>query len=185
MQTFDSFKQLMAIKRYSSSTITAYIGLLRSFQAFLANKQTIEQLETPSLLNHIIRFVAQKQYAYASHKQLISAISLYLKELHQRSINVTPVYPTRKPHPLPAILAVSEVKALLHSLTNLKHRTMLTTIYALGLRSGELINLKVADIDGERNVVHIKNAKGQKDRVLPLSDKLRDQLRIYYTQYQP
>ena len=62
---------------------------------------------------------------------------------------------------------------------------MLTLVYALGLRSGELINLKIADIDGERKVVHLKGTKGNKDRLLPLPNNLRDLLREYYQKYQP
>ena len=95
------------------------------------------------------------------------------------------MYPTRKPQPLPDILSVDEVKAILSVSQNLKHRTMLTLIYALGLRSGELIRLKIADIDGKRQVVHLKGTKGNKDRLLPLSEKLRDVLRIYYQKYRP
>ncbi len=184
MQTFVSFERLLTIKRYSPATIKTYGGLLTVFQNFVG-KKLIQELDTPALLNYVLRIVEAKQYTYSSHKQLISAIALYLKEIHRRSVDFSPVYPTRKPHPLPEILNFGEVKAILSANRNLKHRAMLTMVYALGLRSGELISLKIADIDGERQIVHLKGAKGNRDRVLPLSNKLRTLLREYYAKYQP
>ena len=174
----------MAIKRYSPATIKTYVGLLTVFQSFVG-KTLIQELDTPALLHHILRIVEAKQYTYSSHKQLISAIALFLKEVHRRAVDFSPVYPTRRPQPLPEILSVREVKTLLAASHNLKHRAMLTLVYALGLRSGELIHLKIDDIDGERKVVHLEGAKGNKDRLLPLPDNLRDLLREYYLKYQP
>ncbi len=144
----------MAIKRYSPATIKTYVGLLTVFQNFVG-KTLIQELDTPALLNHILRIVEVKHYTYSSHKQLISAIALFLKEVHRRSVDFSPVYPTRRPQPLPEILSVREVKTLLAASPNLKHRAMLTLVYALGLRSGELIHLKIVNIDGERKVVHL------------------------------
>ncbi len=184
MQTFTSFQRLLAIKRYSPTTIKTYVGLLTVFQTFIGNTP-IQELKTSALLSHILRIVEARRYTYSSHKQLISAIALYLKEVHRRVIDFSPVYPTRKPQPLPEILSLSEVQAILSASQNLKHRTMLTLIYALGLRSGELIRLKIADIDSKRQIVHLKGTKGNKDRLLPLSEKLRDILRIYYQKYRP
>ena len=86
---------------------------------------------------------------------------------------------------MPQILAKEEVAKIIGKTKNHKHRTILLTTYALGLRRSEVINLKVADIDGNRKLVHIKNAKGHKDRVLPLSDKLLRLLRDYYKDYRP
>ncbi len=184
MQTFTSFQRLLAIKRYSSATIKTYVGLLTVFQNFVGS-MPIQELDTSALLNHVLRIVEAKQYTYSSHKQLISAIALFLKEVHRRPVDFSPVYPTRRPQPLPEILNVREIKAILAASHNLKHRAMLTLIYALGLRSGELIHLKIADIDGDRKTVHLKGTKGNQDRLLPLPDNLRDLLREYYLKYQP
>ena len=185
MQTFTPFERLLAIKRYSPATIRTYLGLLTSFQSFVGSELPIQDLDTTTLLNHVLRIVEAKKYTYSSHKQLISAIALFLKEIHRRAVDFRPVYPTRRPQPLPEILSLGEVKDLLSASNNLKHRAMLTSVYALGLRSGELIHLKINDIDGERKTVHLKGAKGKKDRVLPLPDTLRDLLREYYLKYQP
>jgi site-specific recombinase XerD len=68
---------------------------------------------------------------------------------------------------------------------NLKHKAMLTTIYALGLRSGELINLKMSHIDKHRGTIIIKAAKGKRDRLLPFPESLKIMLREYYVKYKP
>ena len=141
MQTFTPFQRLLAIKRYSPATIKTYVGLLTVFQDFVG-PMPIQELDTPALLNHVLRIVEAKQYTYSSHKQLISAVALFLKEVHHRPIDFSPVYPTRRPQSLPEILSVREVRAILTASPNLKHRAMLTLIYALGLRSGELIHLR-------------------------------------------
>lgn len=68
---------------------------------------------------------------------------------------------------------------------NLKHKTMLSLIYSCGLRCGELLGLKPENIDSKRNIVLIRNAKGKKDRIVPLSLKILDMLRDYYRLYKP
>ena len=185
MQTFSGFRTLLEIKRYSKNTINTYIGLLLAFQKFVGLHKPIEHMSKNELLNAIVRIVEANTYAYASHKQLISAIKLYISEIHAITIDFSPVYPTQKPQPLPTIISTQDVKNILDAIVNSKHKTMITTIYALGLRSGELINLKITDIDGERKTVHIRGGKGNKDRVLYLPEKLHLLLRDYFKTYQP
>ncbi len=77
MQTSTSFQRLTTIKRCSPATIKTYVGLLTVFQNFVG-KTFIQELDTPSLLNYVLRIVEAKHYTYSSHKQLISAIALFL-----------------------------------------------------------------------------------------------------------
>src|SRR3954469_18896940 len=86
---------------------------------------------------------------------------------------------------LPSILAQEEVVTLIQKIKNIKHRAMIMTGYSAGLRVSEIINLKVNDIDSKRMMIHIKAAKGKKDRMVPLSKKLLEVLREYYKQYTP
>ena len=91
----------------------------------------------------------------------------------------------RREHKLPNVLSKEEVAAILHVLPNQKHRTMLSLIYACGLRRGELLNLKPENIDSKRHLLIILKAKGKKDRVVPISDKVITMLREYYKIYKP
>jgi integrase/recombinase XerD len=86
---------------------------------------------------------------------------------------------------LPNVLSKEEVKKILDAPANIKHRAMLSLIYACGLRRGELLNLKPADVDSKRKLLIIRQAKGRKDRVAPLSEKIIGLLREYYKTYRP
>ena len=90
-----------------------------------------------------------------------------------------------KPKKLPVVLSEEEVKRIIQSIDNLKHRCMILLIYSGGLRISELINLKISDIDSKRIMIHIKGAKGKKDRMTLLSEKVLLQLRVYFKEYKP
>jgi integrase/recombinase XerD len=77
------------------------------------------------------------------------------------------------------------VSALLHATPNLKHRTLLMTMYAAGLRVAEVTHLRVTDIDGQRMVIRVEQGKGRKDRYVMLSPRLRAVLQQYWRERRP
>ena len=91
----------------------------------------------------------------------------------------------KKPELLPTILSQNQIIRLFASITNIKHKAIIMTCYAAGLRVSEVVNLKIRDIDSERMMIHVRAAKGKKDRMVPLSKKLLDTLREYFKQYKP
>ena len=91
----------------------------------------------------------------------------------------------RKYRPLPKVISKQVVEQMLVSIPNFKHKTALTLVYACGLRRSEILNLKLMDLDSKRKTLTVINGKGQKDRVLPLSDKLMDMIIRYYKMYRP
>jgi integrase/recombinase XerD len=95
------------------------------------------------------------------------------------------IAPPRRPFTLPTILSPTEVAALLTAPHNLKHRAILTTLYAAGLRVAELCQLQVTDIDSARMVLKVQQGKGQHDRSIMLSPKLLPLLRQYWRQDKP
>lgn len=185
MRNFDNFSDILTIKRYSPNTVNTYRGLLIAFQKAVGLENSIDELSSAKLIALYKHQVLTNDYSQQSQKQLSSAIKLYFKEMHNLSIDFSK-YATRSPQRrLPQIPSLKEVNSILNSLDNLKHKTALITIYALGLRSGELINLKITDLDGDRNQIFISNAKGRKDRVVPFPESLKLLLRDYYTKYKP
>jgi integrase/recombinase XerD len=82
-------------------------------------------------------------------------------------------------------LSKEEVKLILNAHSNIKHKTMLSLIYSCGLRRSELLNLRPADIDSKRGIVIIRQSKGKKDRIAPLSPKILEMLREYYIGHKP
>ena len=90
-----------------------------------------------------------------------------------------------KERKLPPVLNQEEILKTFSYVENLKHKTLLMLIYSAGLRVGESVRLKMADIDGERKMIHLRGAKGKKDRYTLLSDAALQALREYYKKYRP
>ncbi|WP_290696320.1 tyrosine-type recombinase/integrase [Lacinutrix sp.] len=185
MSTFDEFATLLKIKRYAPNTIQTYIGLLVSFQKYLGDSLPLHRLEQHHLKQKVIQLIQDRNYAYATQKQLTSAIKLYLELAHYKYVSFDRIAPRKPQRILPDILSQQEVNRMFERTQNLKHRAMLMTTYALGLRSGELTALHIVNLDGDRNMIFIKAAKGKKDRNLPFPDKLKKTLRLYYKEYKP
>lgn len=95
------------------------------------------------------------------------------------------VHRPRQEKTLPNVLSKEEVKKLLNASTNLKHRAMLSLIYACGLRRSELLNLTFKDIQADRLIITVRQSKGKKDRIVTLSPMLLVELRQYYLQFRP
>jgi integrase/recombinase XerD len=93
-------------------------------------------------------------------------------------------YPIRE-KTLPIVLSKEEVQRIVNNAGNIKHKAMLSLIYSCGLRRGEVLALKIRDLDKDRKVIRIEQAKGKKDRYVPYSDKLRVLLREYYAAWKP
>lgn len=86
---------------------------------------------------------------------------------------------------LPVILSREEVARVFQTVENLKHRTILMTLYATGLRISEAFSLELPDIDRSRMLLRVRQGKGKKDRYVPLSETLLEQLRSYWRHYRP
>ena len=104
--------------------------------------------------------------------------------VQDKTIDIDKIHRPKKAKTLPNVLSKEEVKKMLEAPVNTKHKMMLCLIYSCGLRCGGLLALKPVHIDSKRNVLLIKNAKGQKDRIVPLSPKILEMLREYYKTYQ-
>lgn len=82
-------------------------------------------------------------------------------------------------------MSIEEIKNIINSLTNLKHRAIISTILSSGLRISEVVNLKIGDIDSSGIIIKIVNAKGKNDRIVMLSGKFLSLLRDYFKEYKP
>jgi site-specific recombinase XerD len=109
----------------------------------------------------------------------------FFSKIENKKLNPELVHRPKRPKLLPNVLSKEEVKMILNAHGNIKHKAMLSLIYSCGLRRSELLNLKLSDIDSKRGLVIIKQSKGRKDRVAPLSDKILELLRDYYNVYKP
>ena len=130
-------------------------------------------------------YILEQKLSSSFQNQIVNAIKLYFSSRKGMKLNPELVHRPRREKTLPNVLSKEEVKAILEAPTNLKHRSMLSLIYACGLRRSELLNLTFKDIHSERNLLLIKQSKGKKDRVIRISNKIIYLLRDYYKAYKP
>ncbi|MCF8228779.1 MAG: tyrosine-type recombinase/integrase [Bacteroidales bacterium] len=183
-KNLDFFKKWMELKHYSKNTINTYIHMLTLFFRYYSNKDT-DSISKVDIERFNYKFVVKNAYSYTFQNQIISALKLYYLKVHKVKIELEQIERPRPSRKLPKVIPQKDVKKLLASVKNLKHKTALTMIYSLGLRRSELINLKLADINLKREVVDIRNAKGKKDRTIPLPEKLKELIIRYYKTYLP
>lgn len=116
---------------------------------------------------------------------MINSIKFYYETVMEMPNRFYSVERPRKKEQLPKVISVEEVQAMINSLTNLKHKCIVSLLYSSGIRRGELINLKIEDVDSKRMVLNIVNGKGGKDRITVLSPTVLELLRLYYKCYTP
>ena len=178
-----AFKQGMEIKRYSPSTIQIYLSTVKMvLESLQYHENGFREKEFRTwLLNRV-----HKDHISQSHqKHLLACLRLFFRIVHHRDYDLSDLYPTRKEHRLPTVLSQQEVKQILGNTQNLKHKSILTAIYACGLRLSELLHLKITDIDSMRMILRIRQGKGKKDREVILSPNLLELLRNYWKKYRP
>lgn len=166
---------------YSPRTRDNYISHIKRFLTSLGDKQIVHcnSNDFQTYLDNY-RFTSVSQ-----QNQVINAIKFLYKEVLGKKYDKVSF---KRPHSeknLPKVIDGEFIKHQLSKIKNIKHRTILTLTYSVGLRVSEVINLKIEDIDSKRMLIHIKNAKGRKDRIVPLSDNVLKLLREYYKQHKP
>ena len=180
----ERFRQWLQSKRYSPSTVKTYSEALRSLLVFFKEKPAAD-ITNEDVIWYNNAYILEQQLSASYQNQIVSAIKLYFKSVQDRSIDLEKIHRPKRAKVLPNVLSKQEVKAILECQTNIKHKMMLSLIYSCGLRSSELLALLPVHVDSNRNLLLIKNAKGKKDRIAPLSPKILVMLREYFKAYRP
>ena len=175
----------LIVKRYSENTITVYKDhIIRFFNYFPQTEPS--QLKDENVKEFVLFLLKKKRISYSYQKQAISAIKFYFEKILRRE---TKKYyfemPRAQEEKLPIVLSKREVKKILDCTYNIKHKAILSTIYSAGLRLSEVVNLKIADIDGDRQLIYVRGGKGKKDRATILSRELVILLRKYFMEFKP
>ncbi|HAL64933.1 MAG TPA: integrase [Bacteroidales bacterium] len=183
-QGLTALKLWMTHKRYSAATINTYLDAAKSFLTFTYPKP-IKSVTNDDVVRYVNEYIIKRGLSFSYQNQVVNAIKLFFREVVHCALDVDKLERPRREHKLPNVLSKEEVKLILTAHSNIKHRAMLSLIYACGLRRGELLNLKPADVDSRRSLLIIKQAKGRKDRITPISEKTIEMLREYYKLYRP
>jgi len=165
-------------RNYSQATVQTYIDAIRRYaEHFHRSPDHLGPLEIREYQLHLYK---RKLHPQTIRVQTAALRFFYRKVLHQRlSADDLPL-PKLLRRQIPIVLSPDEVTRMIDATPNLRHRTILMTLYSTGMRRTELCHLRPEDIDKERMVVRIRQGKGGKDREVPLSPKLLEQLRTYY-----
>jgi len=182
----DEFEKKLVLQRYSTNSIKNYKSAVKSF-LLLAQKKFSNPLEIDEqVIEKYIYWKVDKHKIGSSHQRLIVAsIDKFYQSLYNRLLNLKHLYPLRKSKSLPDYITTSEVKRMIDHVDNKKHLCIIKLLYGAGLRLSELINLKLTDINSQDMLIYIRKAKGNKDRVVMLSESLLKDLRDYFMLYKP
>jgi integrase/recombinase XerD len=179
------FSDRLILKRYSENTIVIYKEQIIRFFKYYSQKDP-SQLTDENVKDYILFLLQKKRISFSYQKQAISAIKFYFEKILRRE---TKKYYFEMPRgeelKLPIVLSKREVKQILDCTINLKHKTILSTIYSAGLRLSEVVNLKIADIDSVRKLIYVRGGKGKKDRTTLLAEELLILLRKYFRIFKP
>lgn len=173
----------MRIRNLSARTIDAYTFHAERFADFI--QKPLDLATAEDVRSFQLYLIDTKKLAYSSFNQAVCALRFLYTHTIRVTWPVTMVPFGKRPKTLPVVLGRQEVNELLQCTQNLKQRTFLTTLYATGMRFSEAANLRVVDIDSKRMQIRITNGKGAKQRQVPLSPRLLDELRSYWRQYKP
>jgi len=185
LEKINDYEEWMMAKRYAPSTIKAYVSILKIYFVWAKGKNHDKSICQANIEHFNYDYFIQEKYSISYQNIWINALKQFLERYSEYQLDVDKIERPRRQKRLPTILSEPEIKRLIRSYTNLKHKTMMMTLYACGLRKSELINLKIRDIDGDRKVIRIRQSKGAKDRDVALPGALHGLLRRYYEKYEP
>ncbi len=179
----ESYLQKLELKKYAMSTAKTYVGMFEGFINYYKNVElnALGEKEIRAYLSYHVSLGRSDSML----NQIINSIKFYYEIVLGMPNRFYEIERPKKKERLPEVLAKEEVKAMIDCASNIKHKCIIGLLYSAGLRRGELINLKITDIDSKRMVIRIANAKGGKDRYTLLSKSLLQNLRSYYIKWSP
>ena len=174
----------LILQDYSKNTIKSYLYYLNSF--FKKNSDSsICSLSKDTIKDYLVKYIEKYKPSYSAVSQNINALKFFYGKVLRKPKTFCDIPRPRKPRTLPKVMSRNEISRLLSIVTNIKHKAILHIIYSGGLRLGEILNLKIEDIDSDRMLIHIKGGKGKKDRTTILGKTCLAVLREYYRNYRP
>jgi len=183
-ELIDKYEKILRLKNYSPKTEKAYLHHLNLFLDYIS-KSNISSVDSKILLDYFNYIKQTRKFSYSAIKQSLASVRFLFLDVLKKEIDFDFFVKMKRPNSLPNILTVDEIRKIINSITNIKHRSIISTIYSCGLRISEAVYLKINDIDSFAMTVKIVNAKGRNDRIVMLSEKLLSLLREYFKEYKP
>lgn len=175
--------QKLEVNKYAANTAKIYIHYFEVFMEHFKAKKLLEinEQDISNYMQELVQLGKSDTYL----NQMINAIKFYYEVVLGMPNRFYSIDRPRKTERLPEVISKEEVKNLIDSIQNLKHKCMAQLLYSSGLRRSELLSLKPEHIDSKRMVIKVLHGKGGKDRLTLLSEVLLKNLRDYYKEYRP
>jgi integrase/recombinase XerD len=184
IKSIDMVRRYLEEKRYSKRTIGSYLAHLELFFKYFHDKDPsdIKEEDISGFIDdHIIRL----GYSASYQNLIISSIKIYFSLCGSKGFNPDSVGRPRRSRALPKVLSKEEVMKIFGATRNTKHKLILWLIYSCGLRRSEVINIKLTDLDTDRGILHIREGKGNADRIVPIPKKVWEKIGTYIKGYDP
>lgn len=176
-------RDTLRLKGFSFKTLKAYLGHIRRFLDYCQKDPS--ELTEENIRTYLLKLMDEDNLTNNYIHQVISGLKFFFEEVLKKPNEVKDIQYPKKERKLPVVLSEDEVCRILKSIDNLKHRAILFLVYSSGLRVGEVVRLRIQDIDSQRMLVNVKQAKGKKDRITMLSNISLEVLRSYMKKYRP
>ncbi len=180
----EAYIQKLEGRRYSSSTRKSYSGHFRGFINFYPDKKP-EDISEEEIKAYLLHLVNKKKISISTQNSVINSIKFFYEQVLGQNRKKYWIDRPRKEKKLPLIIGKDDVKRMIASTENLKHRCIIALLYSSGLRRSEVINLRKQDIDLERMQIFVRGGKGKKDRVTLLGQEMCALLKEYYKEFKP
>jgi integrase/recombinase XerD len=173
----------MKLKNLSARTINTYVSRVYNFATHFGRSP--ERLGRDDVRAYLLFLIQEKNVSWSVYNQTLCALRFcYEVTLGRKDVLERIPFPKQATR-LPVVLSTDEVAAFFAALVDVKHRAILMTAYAAGLRLSEVIGLRVDDVDSKRMVIRVRQAKGRRDRYVMLSPRLLALLREYWKLERP
>lgn len=180
----DGYLEMLEQKRYSDNTKKIYASYMQDFATMFRNYD-LKDVTKDQINRYILWLIRKKGISESQQNQRINAIKFYYEKVLNQPAEFYAIDRPLKKFVLPRVLSENEILSILHAAENIKHKAMLGTIYSAGLRRGELINLRIQDIQFDKHILYIRGGKGKKDRTSILSDSISIILKKYLEKHKP
>jgi site-specific recombinase XerD len=173
----------MEIRGFSPNTQQCYLGRVKDFVGYYMRPP--DQLTIEEINGYQLHLTRDRKVSWGVFNQSVAALRFFYGVTLQKEWDIKRIPYQKTGRKLPVVLSPQEVTAVLEAPTNLKHRAILMTVYAAGLRVSEVVGLRVDDIDSQRMMLRIEQGKGRRDRYVMLSEQLLVVLRKYWKMARP
>ncbi len=184
IQLPEGFMEKLLQKRYSENTIKTYVSYMLDFVAAMEDR-ILSEISADEINDYILALIKRKKMSVSQQNQRINAIKFYYEKVLNGRLPYFSIDRPRKESKLPNVLSKKDILKILDSTENLKHKCVISILYSAGLRRSEVVNLRITDIDSQRMLIKVRNAKGKKDRYTSLSVTTLNDLRDYIRKDKP